>query len=103
MIFSETPNMSEPNPELGAQFEKEDAERKAEIQARKNGGGRGGGVGNGGGGGKVRGGIPANLQGGGGTDDERRRMVDFHSPFYRVCQAAFYVMYFRGTDAAPYH
>ena len=39
MIFSETPNMSEPNTELAAQFEKEDAERKAEIAARKSGGG----------------------------------------------------------------
>ena len=28
-LVSEMPNMSEPNPELAAQFEKEDAERKA--------------------------------------------------------------------------
>merc|ERR1719391_805591 len=40
MIFTETPNMSEPNPELAAQYEKEEAERKAEIQNRKSGGDR---------------------------------------------------------------
>ena len=31
--------MSEPNPELAQQFEKEDAERKAEIASRRGGGG----------------------------------------------------------------
>jgi len=30
MQFSEQPNMSEPNPEMAAQFEKDEAERKAE-------------------------------------------------------------------------
>ena len=60
MIFSETPNMSEPNSELAAQYEKEEAERKAEFAARKNrdnnqsrgggGGGTGGGESRGGGG-----------------------------------------------------
>ena len=76
MIFSETPNMSEPNPELGAQFEKEDAERKAEIQARKNGGGRGGGVGNGGGGNKTWGSSGGQGPGGAGGQaggDPRKR------------------------------
>ena len=53
LIFTETPNMSEPNAELAVQYEKEDAERKAEIAARKSGGGRGGGAGNGGGGNKT--------------------------------------------------
>ena len=41
MIFTETPNMSEPNPELAAQFEKEEAERKAEKASRAGGGDRG--------------------------------------------------------------
>ena len=41
MIFTETPNMSEPNPELAAQFEKEEAERKAEKASRAVGGDRG--------------------------------------------------------------
>ena len=34
MIFTETPNMSEPSPELAAQFEKEEAERKAEKASK---------------------------------------------------------------------
>ena len=56
MIFTETPYMSEPNTELAAQFEREEAERKAEFAARKSGAaGRGGGnvaaTGGGGGGG----------------------------------------------------
>jgi len=36
MLFSEAPNMSEPNAEMAAQFEKEDAERKAERANRNN-------------------------------------------------------------------
>ena len=84
MIFSETPNMSEPNPELAAQFEKEDAERKADFAARKNrdnnqsrgggGGGTGGGEsrGGGGGGGKTWGSTTAGSGGGGGGDPRKR-------------------------------
>lgn len=37
MIFSETPYMSEPNPEMAQVFEREEAERKAEFAARKGG------------------------------------------------------------------
>ena len=70
MIFSETPNMSEPNPELSAQYEKEEAERKAEFSARKNrdnSQGRGGEAGRGGGG-KTWG----SSSGGGGGDPRKR-------------------------------
>ena len=76
MIFSEAPNMSEPNPELAAKFEKDEAERKAEIQNRKGGGdrsnrgsnsGNGGGSNNGGGGGNKTWGSS------GGNSDPRKR------------------------------
>ena len=75
MIFTETPNMSEPNPELAAQFEKDDAERKAEFAARKSGGGRGGGAGNGGGGNKTWGssGGPVQAPAGQVGGDPRKR------------------------------
>ena len=82
MIFSETPNMSEPNPELAAQYEKEEAERKAELAARKNrdnhqnrgGGGAGGGEsrGGGGGGGKTWGSTSAGSGSGSGGDPRKR-------------------------------
>ena len=55
MIFSETPNMSEANPELAAVFEKEEAEKKAKMNERNNS--RGGNLGNGG--------VPSNGGGGG--------------------------------------
>jgi len=37
MIFTETPYMSDPNPEMAQAFEREEAERKAEFAARKGG------------------------------------------------------------------
>jgi len=46
MVFNEVPNMSESNPELAAQYEQEESERKALKEAAKNsnnGGGGGGG------------------------------------------------------------
>ena len=80
MTFIETPNMSEPNPELQAQYDKEEAERKAEIQNRKSGdrnNSRGGNSGNGnsgttnnGGGG---GGTKTWGSSGGGNSDPRKR------------------------------
>ena len=86
MIFTETPNMSEPNPELAAQYEKEEAERKAEIQNRKSGGdrnNRGGNSGNGGGssntsnnGGGGGGKTWGSSGGGGGNSDPRKRSKD---------------------------
>ena len=82
MIFSETPNMSEPNPELAAQYEKEEAERKAEFAARKNrdnnqsrgggGGGTGGGESRGGGGGSKTWGSTTAGSGSGGGDPRKR-------------------------------
>ena len=86
MIFTETPNMSEPNPDLAAQYEKEEAERKAEIQNRKSGGdrnNRGGNSGNGGGssntsnkGGGGGGKTWGSSGGGGGNSDPRKRSKD---------------------------
>ena len=75
LIFTETPNMSEPNPEMAVQYEKEEAERKAEIAFRKSGGGRGGGVGNGGGGNKTWGssGGQGPAAGGQAGGDPRKR------------------------------
>ena len=55
MIFTESPNMSEANPELAAVFEKEEAEKKAKMNERNNS--RGGNLGNGG--------VPSNGGGGG--------------------------------------
>ena len=80
MIFSETPNMSEANPELAAVFEKEEAEKKAKMNERNNS--RGGNLGNGGvpsnGGGGVGGGGGGNKTwgssgGSGGGGDPRKR------------------------------
>ena len=79
MIFTETPNMSEPNPELAAQFEKEEAERKAEKASRAGGGdrgSRGGAAGNGSSGSNNGGGGGGNKtwgSGGGGGGDPRKR------------------------------
>ena len=78
MIFSETPNMSEPNPELAAQFEKEEAERKE----RKSGGGdrnsTRGSSGNNGGGNSNNGGGSKGTWGssGGSNSDPRKRKND---------------------------
>ena len=49
MIFSETPNMSEANPEMAAAFEKEESEKKAKMNERNNSRGGGQSLGNGGG------------------------------------------------------
>ena len=82
MTFTETPNMSEPNPELQAQFDKEEAERKAEIQNRKAGGGdrnnsRGGNSGNGNSGTNNGGGSKTwGSSSGGGNSDPRKRKND---------------------------
>ena len=74
MIFTETPFMSEPNPELGAQFAKEDAERKAQNELRKSGGGKGGGgVGNVTGGGKTWGSSSSQQGSGSAGGDLRKR------------------------------
>merc|ERR1712107_329932 len=81
MIFTETPDMSEQNPELAARFEKEEAERKLEHQNRKSGGGdrnssRGSSSGNGGnGGGSSNNGGGSKTWGssGGQNSDPRKR------------------------------
>ena len=77
MIFSETPNMSEPNPELAAQFEKEEAERKE----RKSGGGdrnssRSSSGNNGGGGNNNNGSKGTWGSSGGSNGDPRKRKND---------------------------
>jgi len=45
MVFNEVPNMSESNPELAAQFEQEEIERKAAKEAARNGNNAGAGGG----------------------------------------------------------
>ena len=76
-LFSETPNMSIENPEMAAQFEKDEAERKERKNSsgRNNSSGNGGNNSNsnngGGGGNKTWG-----SSGGGGNSDPRKRNKD---------------------------